>query len=533
MKKILLAITLLISIVIQISGAQAVANAADGALSLVNVGIYPQPVVSGSNINITFQLYNSYSGNLKNVNLQLVSQNQLINVSPAYTYLINVIGTGLYGGIGYNRFVYTFHIPSTLPSGEYTIDVLATYETTQTEGTSSIDVPAQSEMPISFYVYGPANIDLSASPVEITPGQNFNLNVVATNGGSGPAQNISIAVNSTGFFRVIGPSKFNIGNLPASGENQFAVMLLPSQNISGGTYKINMTVSYTNQFGAIITRNESILLNVAIEKPNVVAVVSSAYPQMLYAGGNQTLQFEIENTGEGLAKNVTVSFYNTSDLSLGSISSFFISQLPPGASVPEQLYVSANRNLNGSIYYLPIKISYESSNYKNATAILKYIPLQLQNIADFNITSEEGILNPGASYAPLTFHIKNIGNEDAQQVSFSLQTVYPITPITPNVYINNIAPGQEVNATFYVSIDTQAKSGAYPVAIYEQWRQSNGGLTQEFSASENYFASVSSNAGSEYNSLANSIIVIIVIAAMVFYGYKRAISKKKAKKEAK
>ncbi|MEM0149711.1 MAG: CARDB domain-containing protein [Candidatus Micrarchaeaceae archaeon] len=529
MKSMIWIIPVLVALAPQMAIAQ-VTGSASGALSLVNVGIYPQPVMSGSNATVTFQLYNSYSGNLNNVNLQLTAQSPLINVSPAYTFLINAIGTGLYGGIGYNSFKYTFHVPSTTPSGEYTIDVVASYETSQSEGTTSINVPAQSIMPISFYVYGVPNIGLSASPAQIIPGQDFVLQVGAENGGSGLAQNVNVTLHSSSAFAVVGPMSFNLGNMPASGIGQFSAMLQPSQNITSGTYPVNTTISYTNQFGAVVEKNESIMLNVLVEKPNIIATVMSAMPQNLYAGSNQTLQILVENTGNGLARNVSVDFYNTSALNLGSVSSFYMSQLPAGSSQTVQLYISANKGLNKSSYSLPAAIKYESSNYQNGTTKLIYIPVSLQGTAAFNITAEYGTLLPGATYVPVTFHIVNTGNEEAQQISFSLQTVYPITPVTPNVYISSIAPGQGINATFYVSIDSQSRSGSYPVTIYEQWRQPNGNTNQEFSASQNYFASVVQSSGNYSDAIAEVVVIVVIVALFAYYASRKARARGKSQK---
>ena len=49
--------------------AQSTTIQANGALSLQNLVVSPQPVVSGDNVNISFQLFNSYSSQLQNVNL--------------------------------------------------------------------------------------------------------------------------------------------------------------------------------------------------------------------------------------------------------------------------------------------------------------------------------------------------------------------------------------------------------------------------------------------------------------------------------
>ncbi|MEM3827508.1 MAG: hypothetical protein QXR58_02825, partial [Candidatus Micrarchaeaceae archaeon] len=116
-----LAAMLIVAVAVAPDYAQAVSTQADGALSITNLQITPQPVVAGSNITVEFQLFNSYSNQLQNVNIYLESQSPLINVSPSQSFLVSAMGTGLYGGSGYDIFSYKFHIPSSLPAGEYTI----------------------------------------------------------------------------------------------------------------------------------------------------------------------------------------------------------------------------------------------------------------------------------------------------------------------------------------------------------------------------------------------------------------------------
>ena len=86
-------------------------SAGDGALSIINLQVLPQPVMAGSNITITFQLYNAYSSALQNVNLQMTASNPIITVSPSSTYLTSAIGSGIYDGYT-NQQVYDIHVPS-------------------------------------------------------------------------------------------------------------------------------------------------------------------------------------------------------------------------------------------------------------------------------------------------------------------------------------------------------------------------------------------------------------------------------------
>ena len=140
-----------LSAVILLALAQMVstAGAQSDALSLANLAVYPQPALAGGNITIAFQLYNSYSNQLSQVNLGLEGAYPLLNYSPSATYLISQIPEGLYGGSV--PFTYKIHLPKNMNAGTYTIDVVASYQTT---GSSYTQVSSSSTMPITLYVRG-------------------------------------------------------------------------------------------------------------------------------------------------------------------------------------------------------------------------------------------------------------------------------------------------------------------------------------------------------------------------------------------
>ncbi|MDE1871498.1 MAG: COG1361 S-layer family protein [Candidatus Micrarchaeota archaeon] len=515
-------------------GAAGAVSVGDGALSIVNLRISPQPVVAGSNATIMLQLYNSYSSTLYNVNLQLTAQNPIINVSPSSTSIIDAIGTGLYGGgVGLDTFTYSVHIPSTLHAGEYTIDVVANYQTDQPNSYSGVTrLPASAEIPISFYVYGTPVIKLSANPSSmLSPGQSTSMQMSAVNPGTDVANNVTVTLHDSQYFKVFGTEQFNLGSISPDGTATFTANLQPSISISNGTYPVNATISYVAQSGNAVTENTSLLLDIIINQPNVVASIASATPTNLYAGGNQTLTVQLQNTGLGTAKNLTASFLNGPGVEIGSISQFFIASLGPKNSTTMTVYINANRSLSSNSFSLPVSLKYYSSNYNDNFTQLQYIPINIQKSAVFNITNVTTSIKPGDAYKPITFHIKNTGNIAAEQVTLSLQTTFPITPVNPNIYINSLAPGQSVNATFYVGVDPSGNLGNYPVTLFEQWRQPNAAVNQQFSGSNGYYAYVGTGRSgtSGYISYIEYAVVIAVIAFVAFriYSSRKSQSKKK------
>ncbi len=504
----------------------------NGALSITNLQVLPQPVVAGENVTVQFQLYNSYTQTLNNVNLYLQAENPIINVTPSHSFITDTIGQGIFGGLGYDVFDYTLHIPNYLPSGVYTIDVIANYQTSQADGFGTTqEEPAQSVMPITIYVHGLANVNFNIVPEgSISPGVPFAATLEAVNSGGGTARNMTVKL-LRGPIIAVGSSTINFGNVGQT-PSASQVMLEENQNISQGTNYLNLNEHYSTGYGASYNSNISVPIDVILNKPDIIVSAVSATPQTLTPGSNQTLELQVQNTGTGTAKDVQINFIKNGFIAPdGSTSSLFLGTLAPGQSMPASLLVKAYGNMTSSgNENLSADVSYNYSNGMNRTLSVEYIPLHLAGSAMFNVTAVYSNAAPGATYAPLKFTIKNVGNEPANGAYFTLQSIYPITVTDSNVYVNSIAPGSSENVTFYISVDKQSSAGDFPATIYEQWRQPNGALTQEYSSSNNYYVPIGSTESKGSSGASGYIALIIVILAIAFVANRTINMRKKSTK---
>jgi hypothetical protein len=517
--------TIIAMLGVTVASAQVAPN---DALSLVNMKITPQPVIAGETFNISFQLFNSYVNPLKNVNIQLTASNPILNASPSSAQLIDSIGTGEYGG-GLLPFTYKLHVPSTLTAGEYTVYMQATYDAVTGITVEQQDVPGQTTVPINFYVYGIPNIQLTATPTgQFLAGAQDSFEISAINTGTDTARNVSVTFLSSGAFSPYGAPTLDLGIMSVGAAETGTAQLIAAPTLATGNVTIPVLVRYIAESGVNYSEVYNIPVSFVTPRPSIVASIEAAVPTQLAPGSNQTLTMLIQNNGYGTAKNLTVRFENSPPLSVtSSASSYFVGTMAPGGSTTEEIQLTASRNANRSVYNLPVEISYSTiTGVQNQS--LQYVPVKLENASIFNITAVSGTLSLGGTYQPIVFTIKNVGNEEAQQVTLSLQTVYPVTPADPNFYINELAPGQSVNATFYVSTDSSGQQGTYPVTLYEQWKQPNGFTTQQYSSFNNYYAEVSNGGG--IGSYAIWIVVVVVIIGGVVY-YRRVYTKKKEKKK--
>ncbi len=505
-------------------------SSANGALSLSDIGISNQPIIAGSNITITFQLFNSYSQELTNVNLYLNAPGQIINISPSSTYLIDAIGEGLYGGSNFDHFIYKFHIPSTLKPGTYTIFVNATYQTTQTSAQENI--VGSSSMPITFYVYGIPNLSISASAVNLLPNSQMQIPFELNNIGTDTATNISVMLLNNSIFKIIGSDTYALGSLSAGVMQNINFLVQTNSNITNSTYNLNLQVNYTNSIGKKISETIHVPAFAIVNNPNIIATILSSSSQEVFSGSNQTLNINFKNIGLGEAKNISISFLSTNLISLGTPSKFFVSSLAQenssGSNVSKSIFVQIV-NTSAREYTLPVIINYSNINYKVNFKKEYNLSVLLEPEAVFQVQKVNDSAVPGQSYAPVTLQVKNTGNEPAQHIDFTLETIYPLTTINSNQYINELLPNQIQNITFYVSVDSTGNPGNYPITLYEQWNQANMPQNQQFSSLNNYYVIVytsksnseSFNFNSKYITYLIAIIIIILAAIGVRFYKKR------------
>ncbi|MGC8586849.1 MAG: CARDB domain-containing protein [Candidatus Micrarchaeia archaeon] len=503
------------------------APSSSGALSIANLNISPNPIVAGENVTITLQLYNNYNYPLQNVNLELEGSYPLLNFSPSNSYLVSSMGQGLYGGVG-SYMTYNLRVPSDAPTGVYTLDLVATYQTTSTtqSGLSSYSqsVMGESVMPISVYVQGIPNVSVTAtSEGEVIPGSPFSLALAIQNTGGGEAKNLSINFQSTSNFALEGSSKFVIGKLPGGASAQAAVSYYASQLLPPGTYDIPVVVGYTSSSGTRYNSTFMLPISVVINQPDIVVVPSAALPQQLYQGYNQSLELLVENIGTGTAKNVSVSLSALNGTTIeSSVNRFFISSIIPGESVPETVLVSTSNPNTATIL---ASIGYLSGDYQNSYSKSSEINLNVAPTAQFQVVGIQSSLKPGDTNVPVTYTIKNTGDIAAEGISVTLQGIFPVTPVNGNAYISELLPGQETNVTFLVSIDSSAVPSNYPITLFEQWKQPNGMPNQEYAGSNNYYISIIGSTGGSNATYEGITLLIIVVIAIVAVAMRRKKSK--------
>lgn len=338
----------------------------------------------------------------------------------------------------------------------------------------------------------------------------------------------NVNMQPSGSYPLLNVSPSNsyvIGQLdPGLNPGYFNYTLSIPNSTPAGVYRLTFDVTYyaLGSAGTVIATSSMPVSFYVQNKPVIKIEVSNPQPAALYSGYNQTAELLIENTGYGTARNVSVTVSGDQGISLlSSVTTFFVSNLTQGSSVTEPILMAAENVGHTGIL---ATISYYSSNLKQRFSSVQDLNLSVAPAAQFSIASQGPSIGPGATDVPVRFMITNTGTSDAKQVQLSLETSYPVTPVASTAYISDLPTGASTNVTFLVDADSQGVPGNYPVTVFEQWKQPNGAVNQQFSGSNNYYVSVG-NQGS--STLLVAVIVIIIIAAGAL-GY-RYMTGKKAK----
>jgi hypothetical protein len=348
------------------------------------------------------------------------------------------------------------------------------------------------------------------------------------NSGYDTAKNVVVKALNTSGFTPYGVGTFSISSLPVGAALNVSINYQTSQSVRNGTYSLPISVSYQSGIGTQYVKTINLTESIAIVSPQVRLSFANPMPQALFAGYNQTVQLQIQNVGNGVARNVSVALAAGQGTNLlGSVDSFFISTLQPGQTVSEPVLLSASGVGSATVN---ATVAYYSANYNKVFNGAQLLGLALAPAAQFTVTGEKSGIAPGSTDVPVTFIVKNTGTITAQGVQFNLQSTYPITPVSSTYYLSNLTVGSSANVTFLVSADSQGVPSSYPVTLFEQWKQPNGASNQQFSGSNNYFITVGSG-GASIGTIAAVVIVAAVAAgAYLFMKRKKAKAKPAAEK---
>ncbi len=306
----------------------------------------PQKVVPGTNSRATLIVSNKGGGSAMNVELELYSQ--LIQATPQSLPIIKSLDPNE-----------TLEIPIIVRASSQSGGLIATLQVTgsymdnfgsirQISGYFTIPVESQSE-------YRPLILAAIEPNLTVLPGIRNQLSLRVENLGPTPIYNVSLqAVAGQASIEM----PFRYKNAIMAGEKaDFPMYVSVPAPLKGGVVQLTINMEYNDLSGNMNEYQETFTLKVSesLDEPRIITRIMNA--SFIKTGVNEAT-LEIENVGEGVAKEVTVKVTPQAGLSILGNSTVYISRLDPGEIVRYPLKISSD--MQGS-YTISITAEYEDS----------------------------------------------------------------------------------------------------------------------------------------------------------------------------
>jgi len=326
-------------------------------------------------------------------------------------------------------------------------------------------------------INGYANFSIStlwgsiSSPITVSPGETqVPLTFVVRNLGDVNALNVSLNFNSEYPIQFTQKTGY-IGIVPAGEYNYVTVTVNVYTNATPGVYYIPVTLQYFQTKTTVYTP-------VIIYSPNITVNAFTIPPQLFPGYYDVEVKAIVVNFGSALANNVTVTL--SSPFQIISQNTFDLGALPQGVPANITFLVNIPNNTAPGYYYFNFTVKYDGGKYVKSIKMEVYPKANLQIVQVYYPS-----LGAGASNVPITVTIKNVGNATAKNVKAILGTsnvIYPyVSSSNPlmalsasEVFLGDIAPGEEVNVTYDIEVSSGANPGNYTIPITLLWNQTGG-----------------------------------------------------------
>lgn len=434
----------------------------------VSMGIYQVPItVNYTEVNVT------------------TSVKPLIVYQTVSIPVITLVTTTLYNGTPVITGVKTVPVTIQIPEVMGSIPSISTSKSSESVNTNvSIPVLGYVGFEATAIIGTPDNV------IQALPGSYVPLTVYLTNYGNTPVLNVTVTLMSLPPQLVPVNVTQHIPALPPGQPVPVTFYVYVPRYVPQGNYTVELRVDYFTGVDDVINAT----LIVPQEPIVYIQSIATNPPEVFQSYPMCQLILSIVNIGSGIAYNAKL-FINGSGITLLVSNPLILGAIPPGQPVQLTVPISlpdllGNYTVNVTIVYnggesmrsylLDIRpkanLAVVSVNYPQPPNP------SLSNLGALLSTITSPTLSPGASKVPITITIINEGPVEAKNVMVTISTGQVIQPhvsssnplsalTASQAFIGDLRPGQEINVTFLVDVDSSARPGSYPLVLTFVWNQ--------------------------------------------------------------
>ncbi|MBI5061239.1 MAG: hypothetical protein HZB67_02915 [Candidatus Aenigmarchaeota archaeon] len=356
-------------------------------------------------------------------------------------------------------------------------------------------------------------IQATATPKTVIPGNDFFVEVKITNTGATAIQNVrmkSLSVDPK-LVQVTPVYLSDLGSLGVGMSISSLVKFRVPESTGSGFYPIQFSIEAC-QTSACEDYTTSTI--VTVQSPSMLSL-KSVDPTTLKPGETETMRFVLSNTGDANTTNVLFSWKDPSGniLPLGSDNRKFLSIISADTDATIPVTVIVSPDAKSGIYPISIDVSYTDSTGSTQN-IGSTVGLSIAGNYNFIASLEtQDIVAPGMK-GTAEIKIANAGTQDANFLTIKVLPSDPLQQITPSeIYVGNLKSNDYDTEKFqFVSNGTP---GVYPLKIELTYKDPYG---QSYDEVQSIDVRISSK-----NEVPNTSgipwLVVFLVAVIAFFVY--------------
>ncbi len=374
---------------------------------------------------------------------------------------------------------------------------------------------------------GKVELHFTAGQPTLTAGSVNDVPIGIDNSGTGNATNVLLSVMpSSGLVSVLN-SPPRIDTIPANSSTVSHVNVYVPQALAGSAVTLSITGTYSDAYG-----NTRVVLSAVgiyaealptASSPDIILSGFSYAPTLIFPGMvAASLQVILSNVGTTPALNVNATLIPSQPvyaITAGSLGES-VGMIPVGQSVPFTFTLGI-RNSSAPIN-ATLTLVVESSRVRQVTFTIPFVEQPKASFEVVSISSPQIAAGDGADQITVT--LRNTGQAAAQLATFTMQPSYVFGAstqgsftTTANTGIGTVAPGATVNLTVVIQVNSNIRSGSYPLVFHATWAQP--GTTQPFGQDIRLTLPVQPSFFQVANGIITSVpflvALVILIAALV------------------
>ncbi len=358
------------------------------------------------------------------------------------------------------------------------------------------------DTPSGFEAQGLSISSASAMPSGMPAGMPTGMTSIPTGMPTGMYPAMPSA--TTGMATTVSSAKaaYYVGDLKP-GDAANATFYLKINVKDGGTYPLQIKAVYLDEFGKL-KESDSTTFGVEVRDSPEITVKSAESRVYVNAKG----EVDVTLVSDTDLKEATVRISASSPLSVLS-SEYFVGDVKAGEEFKAVFKLKASSEAKPVTYPADITLVYKSMDeYVELDPVR--IGVKVNPKMEFEVTGQPSIA--AGEEKVVTFVIKNAGEFEVRDATARITIVDPFSSTDDSAFIGDLKPGESANASFKISVDSDATPKLYALNLEVKYKDAEG----EWAYSEPAKAIINvTPARPPY--MLYAVIAIIVIAAIAVY----------------